>query len=175
MTTIKLLFALWLVVINNQTAFADDTSTTENLNNANSDTINKRPLHHINYDAMMVRKVSSENINSHSVSGGNIYFEVDKAIIVPTEHIKVEEIAKAIDRLKNRIEKVVIEGIASQDGDPKRNFNLGIERAKAVKKALVALNIDANMIETISYGEAETYRFQNINKNRRAQIRIFVK
>jgi peptidoglycan-associated lipoprotein len=110
-----------------------------------------------------------------AVSGGNVYFDFDKADVVPTEHIKIEEIAKAIKKLSARLEKISLEGFASKDGDTTRNMNLGAERASAVKAALIGEGVPENLIEIISYGERKAFQFENKNKNRRAQIRLYLK
>ncbi len=129
----------------------------------------------VNDDHMVIRKIKASEVNNIAVSGGNIYFDLDKSNIVPTEHIKLEEISKALIKLDSRLEKVLIEGFASTDGDPNRNFDLGIERATAVKKALAKLNIADDKLEAVSYGEESMYKFQNINKNRRVQLKILLK
>jgi len=129
----------------------------------------------VNDDHMVVRKIKASEADNIAVSGGNIYFDLDKSTIVPTEHIKLEEISKALMRLDTRLDKVLIEGFASTDGDPNRNFDLGIERANSVKKALAKLNIPDEKLEAVSYGEESMYKFQNINKNRRVQLKILLK
>lgn len=139
------------------------------------DKIDRQTPANVNDDHMVIRKIKKSEAENLSVSGGNIYFEIDKSDIVPTEMIKIEEISKAISKLGARIEKVIIEGFASRDGDPTKNFDLGIERAKAVKIALIKNDVSEGLIETYSYGDESMYRFQNINKNRRAQIKIHIR
>ena len=129
----------------------------------------------INDDHIIVRKIKDNEMNSMAVSGGNVYFDLDKADVCPTEHIKIEEIAKAIKRLSARIEKVSLEGFASKDGDISHNLNLGIERAIAVKAALIGEGVSESIIEVISFGERKNFQFENKNKNRRTQIRIYIK
>lgn len=139
------------------------------------DKIDRQTPPNVNDDHMVVRKIKKSEMDNLAVSGGNIYFEIDKADIVPTEMIKIEEISKAIAKLGARVEKVIIEGFASRDGDPTKNFDLGIERAKSVKVALMKNDVSEGIIETYSYGDESMYRFQNINKNRRAQIKIHIR
>jgi outer membrane protein OmpA-like peptidoglycan-associated protein len=136
---------------------------------------NRETPEDINDDHIVVRKISSDEMNTMAVSGGNVYFDFDKADVVPTEHIKIEEIAKAIKKLSARLEKVSLEGFASKDGDTTRNMNLGAERATAVKAALIGEGVPENLIEIISYGERKAFQFENKNKNRRAQIRLYLK
>lgn len=139
------------------------------------DKIDRQTPANVNDDHMVVRKIKKSELDNLAVSGGNIYFEIDKSDIVPTEMIKIEEISKAIAKLGARIEKVIIEGYASRDGDPTKNFDLGIERARSVKVALIKNDVSEGIIETYSYGDESMYRFQNINKNRRAQIKIHLR
>lgn len=139
------------------------------------DKIDRQTPANVNDDHMVVRKIKKSEMDNLAVSGGNIYFEIDKSDIVPTEMIKIDEISKALSKLGSRVEKVVIEGYASRDGDPTKNFDLGIERAKSVKIALIKNDVSEGIIETYSYGDESMYRFQNISKNRRAQIKIHIR
>ncbi len=139
------------------------------------DKIDRQTPANVNDDHMVVRKIKKSEMENLAVSGGNIYFEIDKSDIVPTEMIKIEEISKAIAKLGARVEKVIIEGFASRDGDPTKNFDLGIERARSVKVSLMKNDVSEGIIETYSYGDESMYRFQNINKNRRAQIKIHLR
>jgi outer membrane protein OmpA-like peptidoglycan-associated protein len=129
----------------------------------------------INDDHIIIKKVETSDVDHLAVSGGNIYFEINKAQIVPTEHIKIEEIAKAIKKLNPKIAKISLEGFASKDGELDLNLKLGINRANAVRSALVREGVDDTKIELITYGERKGFQFENINKNRRTQIRIFIK
>ncbi len=135
----------------------------------------KKTPQDINDDHIKARQINPKDMNSHAVSGGNIYFEVDKAIVVPTEHIKIEEIAIALKKLSPQISRIDIEGFASRDGDSKKNLNLGTQRAAAVMKALIGEGVSESLLNIISYGDKNNFQFENVNKNRRVQIRIYLK
>ena len=128
----------------------------------------------INDDHIVVRKISSNEQDNLAVSGGNIYFKHDKWEINSTEHIKIEEMAKAIKKLNDRVTKVVLEGFASKTGDTKRNAELGALRSQEVRKALIKEGIEDQKIEIRSIGDFHMYQFENVNKNRRVQIKLLI-
>lgn len=137
------------------------------------DQIDKKPTADI-YDNQ-IGEQKAKIRKDGTISGGNIYFELNRHTILPTEHIKIEELAGAILKLEDRVEKVIIEGFASKDGDPNHNFDLGNNRAKAVKEALILEGISDKKIEVYTYGEGSMFQFSNINKNRRTQIKVKLK
>ena len=51
------------------------------------DKIDRQTPANVNDDHMVVRKIKKSEMENLAVSGGNIYFEIDKAEIVPTEMI----------------------------------------------------------------------------------------
>ena len=89
----------------------------QNMNSFSDDLIydkmDRQVPSNVNDDHMTVRKIKKSEQEKLSVSGGNIYFEIDKASINSTEMIKIEEIAKALVKLGSRVEKIAIEGFAS--------------------------------------------------------------
>lgn len=129
----------------------------------------------INDDSIVIKKVDQiQNPDSPAASGGNIYFEHDKYLVVPTEHIKIEEMAKAIKKLGTKVKMVVLEGYSSKVGDNKRNLDLGNLRAFEVKKAFIGEGLDKNLLEVKPVGTNYQIEFENINKNRRVQIRLYL-
>jgi peptidoglycan-associated lipoprotein len=67
---------------------------------------------------------------------------------------------------------IMIEGHCDERGTRECNLALGARRAEAVKKYLVALGVDSDRIETISYGKERPMLLESNkeswNKNRRA-------
>ena len=81
-----------------------------------------------------------------------VYFDLDKAIVKPSELPKLETVASQF-RSQHQGKALRIEGHCDERGTEEYNRSLGERRAQSVREALVRLGIDANLIETISYGE----------------------
>jgi len=80
-----------------------------------------------------------------------VYFEYDKAILKQSEIPKVERVASG---MKGRAGKALrIEGHCDERGTEEYNRSLGERRALAVRESLIRAGMDANLIDTISYGE----------------------
>ena len=103
-----------------------------------------------------------------------VHFDFDKYDIRPdaAEVLK----AKAAWLEENSAVTVIVEGHCDERGTDAYNLALGENRANAAKKFLVALGIDANRLETISYGEERPldpgHNEAAWAKNRRAQFVI---
>ncbi|WP_051321652.1 peptidoglycan-associated lipoprotein Pal [Chrysiogenes arsenatis] len=74
----------------------------------------------------------------------------------------------------NASTRVVIEGHADERGTNEYNIALGDRRAKAIKDYLVTSGIEANRMETISYGEEKPVDGRSVesawSKNRRGEF-----
>jgi peptidoglycan-associated lipoprotein len=72
--------------------------------------------------------------------------------------------------------KVVIGGYCDERGSTEYNLALGENRASAVKKALVAIGVDAGRIRTVSYGKEKQFCTEHDEQcwqqNRRGQFSI---
>jgi outer membrane protein OmpA-like peptidoglycan-associated protein len=80
-----------------------------------------------------------------------VYFEYDKAILKQSEIPKVERVASG---MKGRAGKALrIEGHCDERGTEEYNRSLGERRALAVRESLIRAGMDANLIDTISFGE----------------------
>ena len=82
-----------------------------------------------------------------------IYFAFDKYNITPDMEEKIDA-AAVIGKKSASAYKVKLEGNCDEWGSDEYNFALGLRRANAVKKALVADGIDASRISMISYGKS---------------------
>ena len=104
--------------------------------------------------------------------GETVYFEFDKASVRPGELSKVERVAGGIKGLAGKALR--IEGHCDERGTEEYNRSLGERRALAVREALMRAGVDANIIDTISYGEdrpAESGHNQEAwAKNRRGEF-----
>ncbi|MDO5103449.1 MAG: peptidoglycan-associated lipoprotein Pal [Lautropia sp.] len=102
----------------------------------------------------------------------NIYFEFDSFVILPDYQPIIE--AHAAYLAANRDKQVVIEGNTDEQGSREYNLALGQKRADAVRRALAALGVDENQMESISFGEekprAQGQTEDDFAQNRRADL-----
>ncbi len=124
-------------------------------------------------EAAKAREIAAARAALKSVEP-SVFFDLDrfeiKAQYQPTmtafaNYLKVDPKAR-----------IVIEGHADERGTTEYNLALGQKRAEAVSKALGALGVAANRVESISFGE-EKPRAQGSNEqawsqNRRADLII---
>jgi peptidoglycan-associated lipoprotein len=80
-----------------------------------------------------------------------VYFDFDKSTVKPSEVSKIETVANG---MKSHAGKALrIEGHCDERGTEEYNRSLGERRAQAVREHLVRLGMDAQLIDTVSYGE----------------------
>ncbi len=85
-----------------------------------------------------------------SSPSGSVYFEYDQWAIKDKDAGTVRAYADYLQK-KNGGEQ--LQGNADERGSREYNMALGQKRADAVKKALTALGVKADRVETVSYGE----------------------
>jgi len=79
-----------------------------------------------------------------------VYFDYDKSAIKSSEQPKLEDVA---NYLKSHADVALkVEGNCDERGTEEYNRSLGERRALSAREYLVRLGIDANRIDTLSYG-----------------------
>ncbi len=106
---------------------------------------------------------------------GAIYFAFDEFSINPDMQSEVSNDANIAKSEASKY-KIKLEGNCDEWGSDEYNFALGLKRADAVKKALVAEGIEASNITMVSYGESNpacTAKTQDCwAKNRRVDFTL---
>jgi len=84
-------------------------------------------------------------------AGETVYFDFDKSNVRPSEVAKIENVAALFKTLSGKALR--IEGHCDERGTEEYNRALGERRALSVREYLITLGVNANDIETVSYGE----------------------
>jgi peptidoglycan-associated lipoprotein len=80
-----------------------------------------------------------------------VYFDYDSSQVAGTERAKVETVSQHLKQNNNVA--VIIEGNCDERGSNEYNLALGERRAQAIRDYLASLGIEADRIQTKSYGE----------------------
>ena len=109
-----------------------------------------------------------------SKSGFKMLYFASDAYALDDDQIK--RLMSDIPKLKSVVAngKLLVEGNCDEFGTDEYNHALGLKRAKSVKTLLISAGIDANKIDTVSYGESNPTCTVNKPachaKNRRVEI-----
>ena len=102
-----------------------------------------------------------------------IYFDFDSQTVRASENGKIEQIA---DFMNGNSAEIIVAGFTDERGTAEYNRGLGERRAGAVREDLIAKGIDANRIQTVSFGlemPADAGHDEAAwAKNRRAEIGV---
>lgn len=105
----------------------------------------------------------------------SVYFAFDKFDLSAEMQEKVSADAQ-LGKTGARAYSVKLEGNCDEWGSDEYNFALGLKRASAVKKALVAEGIEASRISMVSYGESNPTCSDKTkecwSKNRRVDFKL---
>ena len=104
-----------------------------------------------------------------------IYFDFDKYDITSQAQSKIDA-AVELGKTKALHYNVKLEGNCDEWGSDEYNFALGLKRAEAVKKAIVAEGIDPARISMVSFGESNPVCTDKTKecwaKNRRVNFKL---
>jgi len=107
--------------------------------------------------------------------GQKIQFALDKSEILPASFALMDELAKTIQE-NPQVQKVSIEGHASDEGEEQYNLLLSKARAEAVRLYLVAKGVSAERLSSTGYGETKPLVANDSEagreKNRRVEFHI---
>lgn len=103
-----------------------------------------------------------------------IYFQTDKAVILPKSYSILNSVAQAMKDYENI--HVQVQGHTDSDGSDSYNLKLSNRRANAVREYLVKAGIDESRLESKGFGEstpiAENTTAAGKEKNRRVEFKI---
>lgn len=90
----------------------------------------------------------SDNVNRGQFQP--VYFGYDSFTVSDAELAKLDTVAGAMKRMPNNI---IIAGFTDDRGTEEYNRGLGERRAEAVREALIGMGVNANRLQTVSFGE----------------------
>ena len=104
-----------------------------------------------------------------------VYFGFDASNLAAAELAKIEAVASHLNSKPGRV--VIVEGNCDERGSNEYNLSLGELRAISIRDYLVRLGVDAQRIQTKSYGEEKPAVMGQgegaWSKNRRGEFAIF--
>jgi OOP family OmpA-OmpF porin len=122
-----------------------------------------------------VEKKVVEMKENHIEIGEKIQFALDKSEILSVSFGLLDEVAKVIQE-NPHVQKISIEGHASDEGDENYNLSLSKARAEAVRAYLVTKGVAADRLSSTGYGESKPLVANdtgpNREKNRRVEFNI---
>jgi len=127
--------------------------------------------------ASSTNETNSNELSANAIESKlpTIYFDFDKYNIKPNMQEKIDAAAK-VGKTGAKSFNIKLEGNCDEWGSDEYNFALGLKRANAVKKALVADGVDASRISMVSYGESNPVCTEHTKecwaKNRRVNFKL---
>ena len=107
-----------------------------------------------------------------------VYFDLDAYNISVEDKLRLNKLAERLRRPENQHLNLRIEGHCDDRGTRDYNFALGARRADAVARFLKAQGVEADRIQTVSYGKERPVALGNSEavraRNRRSQFMILI-
>jgi peptidoglycan-associated lipoprotein len=104
------------------------------------------------------------------------YFKFDQYVVDGSEEDKLSSNSEKLNSTDYVSKKIKLEGNCDEWGSDEYNFALGLKRANAVRKAIVAQGVDASRITMVSYGESNPVCSDKTQdcwaKNRRVDFKL---
>jgi len=126
-------------------------------------------------ESMANSQAETMNISDIEKELSSVYFAFDKYNINPEMQKKISQ-AAAIGKNEASSLNIKLEGNCDEWGSDEYNFALGLKRAEAVKKALIAEGINKSRISMVSYGESNPVCTDKTRecwaKNRRVDFKL---
>ena len=94
---------------------------------------------------------SSWDQDRASFATQTVYFDFDKSNIKTSEVPKIEQVAAMFKTMSGKALR--IEGHCDERGTEEYNRALGERRALSIREYLITLGVDAQLVDTISFGE----------------------
>ena len=107
------------------------------------------------------------------LNNNNIRFGTDKAELTESGVSVVRDLLAKL-KADNKNVYIEIEGHTDNTGDTKHNYNLGIERAEAVRRFMASEGIPLHRIGVISYGETMPIGDNNTADGRAMNRRVVI-
>jgi peptidoglycan-associated lipoprotein len=98
-----------------------------------------------------LQSVVDELTRKDNISHSRAFFHFDGYVATAESNALIDEVAKFMKDYPAYV--VTIEGHADERGTREYNLYLGEKRASMLKESLVSKGIDANRIQTVSYGK----------------------
>ncbi|MBX2880655.1 MAG: OmpA family protein [Granulosicoccus sp.] len=112
----------------------------------------------------------TETSRGPMVSLDDVLFDFDQSTLRPEAQPIIQQAAAYL--VNNPGRTAVVEGHTDATGDARFNQILSVERARAVKDALMAAGLEANRIKTAGLGETQPVDNNDTRNGRQANRRV---